>query len=319
MTGASPWGPSPGGLAILIAGQGAQHAGMFDILRGHETAEAILAEAASLLGGRDPRDVAASENGDRFGNRTGQILCCAAVAGGWSALSFDRTQPMILAGYSVGELAAWHCGRLFDAGMLLRLAARRAELMDAASVGQEGRLLAVVGLRRAAITRLCRDHGAEIAIVNGADHFVLGVPAAMLAALRQALAAARPSVLRVLPVAVASHTSGLRAASIGFRDELRAINAAPSLPAGVRLLSGLDGEPVLSLPRGQDRLAEAISHSLDWSACLDAVRESRARTILELGPGTALAAMARAAIPEARIHSIDDFRSLDGAADWLKG
>ena len=34
---------------------------------------------------------------------------------------------------------------------------------------------------------------------------------------------------------------------------------------------------------------------------------------------TALAAMARAAIPEARIHSIDDFRSLGGAADRLKG
>ena len=159
MTGASPWGPSPGGLAILIAGQGAQHAGMFDILRGHETAEAILAEAASLLGGRDPRDVAACENGDRFGNRTGQILCCAAVGCGWSALSFDRAQPMMLAGYSVGELAAWH----------------------------------------------------------------------------------------------------------------------------------------------------------------DAVRESRARTILELGSGTALAAMARAAISEVRIHSIDDFRSLGGAPDWLKG
>jgi [acyl-carrier-protein] S-malonyltransferase len=67
------------------------------------------------------------------------------------------------------------------------------------------------------------------------------------------------------------------------------------------------------------QLADAISHSLDWAACLDTVRESGARTILELGPGTALATMARAAIPDARIHSIDDFRSLEGVADWLGG
>lgn len=308
-----------GSVAFLIAGQGAQHAGMFDILLGQAAAEAVLAEAATLLGGHDPRAIAASEDGGRFGNRTGQILCCAAVAGVWSALPIDPAQPMTLAGYSVGELASWHCAGLFDAGTLLRLAALRAEHMDAASAGQQGRLVAVVGLRRSAITALCRDHGAEIAIVNGRDHFVIGVRAGNLDALMQALASARPSALRVLPVAVASHTSALHAASLGFRDDLRAVTMAPSLRARIRLLSGLDGEPVVSIPRGQDRLAEAISQSLDWAACLDTVRASGARTILELGPGTALAAMARAAIPEARVHSVDDFRSLEGVADWLSG
>lgn len=306
-----------GGLALLIAGQGAQHAGMFDILRGHAAAEAVLAEAATLLGGRDPRDIAAAGDGGRFSNRTGQILCCAAVAGVWSALPIDRAQPMTLAGYSLGELASWHCAGLFDATTLLRLAARRAERMDAAGAAQPGRLLAVVGLRRAAITAFCRDHGAEIAIVNGAEHFILGVPAGHLDALMQALGAARPSVLRLLPVGVASHTSLLRMAAEGFREELQAAPMAGALPRSLRLLSGLDGEPVTAIPHGLNRLADAITHSLDWAACLDAVRESGARTILELGPGTALAAMARAAIPDARIHSIDDFRNLEGAAAWL--
>ncbi len=305
------------GLAFLIAGQGAQHARMFDILRGHDAAEAVLAEAATLLDGRDPRDIAAAEDGGRFGNRTGQILCCAAVAGAWSALAIDHTQPITLAGYSVGELASWHCAGLFDARTLLHLAARRAELMDAASVGEAGRLLAVVGLGRSAIAAFCRDHGAEVAITNGTHHVVLGVAAARLDALMEALAAARPAVLRRLPVAVASHTAVLRAASDGFSDILRATPMAAAMPGRIRLLSGLDGEPVTSIGRGRDRLAASISQGLDWAACLDAVRESGARTILELGPGTALAAMAREAIPDARIHSIDDFRRLDGAADWL--
>jgi [acyl-carrier-protein] S-malonyltransferase len=320
VTGGSPAGGSPrGGLAFLIAGQGAQHARMFEIVRAHDAAEAILAEARTLLGGRDPRDIAAAEDGARFGNRTGQILCCAAVAAVWSALAIDPTQPMTFAGYSVGELASWHCAGLFDAGTLLRLAARRAELMDAASADQEGRLLAVVGLGRAAIAAFCRDHGAEVAITNGTHHVVLGVAAARLDALTQALAAAGPAVLRVLPVAVASHTSALRAANDGLREVLRATPMASALPGCVRLLSGLDGEPVASIASGQDRLAAAISQRLDWAACLDAVRESGARTILELGPGTALAAMAREAIPDVRIHSIDDFRRLDGAAEWLAG
>jgi [acyl-carrier-protein] S-malonyltransferase len=292
---------------------------MFEIIRGHDAAEAVLAEAKTLLGGHDPRDIAVAEDGARFGNRTGQILCCAAVAAVWSALCIDAAQPITFAGYSVGELASWHCAGLFDAATLLRLAARRAELMDAASAGEEGRLLAVMGLGPAAIAAFCRDHGAEVAINNGSHHVVLGVAAARLDALTAALAAARPAVLRVLPVAVASHTAALRAASDGFRDILRATPMASTLPGPMRLLSGLDGEPVAFIARGQDRLAAAMSQRLDWAACLDAVRESGARTILELGPGTALAAMAREAIPDARIHSIDDFRRLDGAAEWLAG
>ena len=306
-----------GGLAFLIAGQGAQHPGMFDILRGHAAAEAVLGEAAMLMGGRGPREIAASEDGSRFTNRAGQILCCAAVAGVWSALPLDPAQPMTLAGYSVGELASWHCAGLFDAGTLLRLAARRAERMDAAGADEPGRLLAVVGVGRSVIASACRRHGAEIAIVNGEHHFVVGVPAADLDPLMQELAAARPLALRVLPVAVASHTSFLAAASAGFREDLQGASMAPPLAADVRLLSGLDGEPVISIPRGQERLADAISHSLDWAACLDAIRENGARTILELGPGNALANMARTAIPDARVHSIDDFRSLEGVVDWL--
>ncbi len=306
-----------GGLAFLIAGQGAQHPGMFDNLRGSPAAEAVLAEAATLLDGRDPRDIAADEDGGRFDNRTGQILCCAAVAGVWSALPIDRAQPMTLVGYSVGELAAWHCAGLFDAATLLRLAAQRAERMDAAAATRPGRLLAVVGLRRAAITAFCRDHGAEIAIVNGAEHFILGVPAGHLDALMRALGAARPTVLRLLPVGVASHTSLLREAAEGFHADLAAAPIMGALPRGLRLLSALDGEPVTAIPRARDRLADAITQRLDWAACLDAVRESGAKTILELGPGSALAAMARAAIPEARIHSIDDFRNLEGVAAWL--
>ncbi len=307
-----------GKLALLFAGQGAQHPRMFDIVHGHAAAEATLAEAAGLLGGRHPRAAAADDEA-RFGNRTGQILCCAAVAAAWSALALDRTQPMVLAGYSIGELAAWHCAGMLDAGTLLRLAAERAELMDKASVGQDGRLLAVVGLGRANITPLCEAYGADIAIINGPQHFVLGVPVARVDALMQALTAARPTVLRLLPVAVASHTSAIQAASAKFLQALQTTPMAASPAPNMRLLSGVDGEPVLSAARGQVLLAEALSHRIDWAACLDTCRESGVSTVLELGPGNSLATMAREAIPGARVHSIDDFRELEGVARWLAG
>ncbi len=68
---------------------------------------------------------------------------------------------------------------------------------------------------------------------------------------------------------------------------------------------------------GLEKLALQISHTLDWAACLDACREYGADRVLELGPGHALATMARTALPDARVHALEEFRSIAGVIDWL--
>jgi [acyl-carrier-protein] S-malonyltransferase len=305
-------------VAFLLAGQGAQHAGMFDVLHGHREAEAIMASAATLLGGTDPRDLVRAPSADLHQNRRAQILCCTAIAASWAILSPRITQPHILAGYSLGDLATWHCAGLFDAWTLLQLAAARAEAMDDAGLLSPGGLVAVVGLRRRAIDAVCREHKTEVAIVNGEDHFVLGCRSDSLVALLEALKQARAAVVRPLPVWVASHTSLLEPATHTFRERLAAVAMPEVVPRSIRLLSGLDGESVFKTAPAQTKLAAAISHTIDWAACLDACREAGATTILELGPGRALATMAREAIPQARIRSLDDFRTLEGVAAWLE-
>ena len=39
--------------------------------------------------------------------------------------------------------------------------------------------------------------------------------------------------------------------------------------------------------------------------------------VLDLGPGSALAEMASAAMPDARVRAVDQFRTLQGVRDWL--
>jgi [acyl-carrier-protein] S-malonyltransferase len=304
-------------LAFLLAGQGAQHAGMFDALQGRPEAEPIFAASTALLAGTDPRDLVRKPGADLHQNHRAQILCCTAIAASWAILSPRVRQAHILAGYSIGDLAAWHCTGLFDARTLLQLAAARAEAMDDAGRLSPGGLVAVLGLRRGTIDAVCQEHKAEVAIVNGEDHFVLGCRSDSLAPLVEALKRARAAVVRLLPVSVASHTLLLEPATHAFHQRLAAVTMPEVVPSSVRLLSGLDGESVFKTKPGQAKLAVAISHTIDWAACLDACREAGAITILELGPGHALATMAREAIPRARIRSLDDFRTLDGASAWL--
>ncbi|MCJ2059703.1 acyltransferase domain-containing protein [Methylobacterium sp. J-048] len=301
-------------LAILLSGQGGQHPGMFDLTADHPAAQAVFAAATPLLHGTDPRDLARSGGDALHANRAGQILCCTAALAAWRALGF--TGRAIVAGYSIGDLAAWGvAGRIADAD-ILALAGRRAEAMDAAS-GEGFGLAGIRGLGLDALGALAGRHDCHLAIRNAPDSGVAGGRRDALEALCRDAAAAGAQREVLLPVHTPSHTPLLAEASKAFRSALSAVTLHRPPTGAPRLISGLDGATLFRPDDGIDKLARQISQTIDWAACLEACREYGADRVLELGPGHALATMARAALPDARVHALDEFRSLGGAAAWL--
>ncbi len=93
---------------------------------------------------------------------------------------------------------------------------------------------------------------------------------------------------------------------------------ARTVPAGVRLLGGIDAAPVIDVERGLDGLAAQISTTIRWSDCLAAAVEAGATAFLELGPGRALAEMAAGAHPDVPARGLDDFRTAAGVRGWLE-
>ncbi|CAO4177499.1 acyltransferase domain-containing protein [Methylorubrum populi] len=303
-------------LAVLLSGQGNQHPGMFDLTADWPAAAPVFVAAERVLG-RDPRELVRSPGADLHGNRTGQILCCVAALAGWTVVEAARPARAIVAGYSIGDLAAWGCAGRFDAEAILRLAAARADAMDAAG-GEGAGLAGIRGLRRAAIETLAGTHGCHLAIRNAADSTVIGGPVPALERVCEEARAAGALRAVVLAVRTPSHTPLLREASRRFEEALAEESPRRPPPGAPRLISGLDGAPVFDARAGLPKLAGQISQTIDWAACLEACREYGSDTVLELGPGHALATMARDAIPEARIHALDEFRSAAGAVDWLR-
>lgn len=299
-------------LAILCPGQGGQHPAMLDILRDVPAAEAVLAAARPILR-TDPRDLAAASQDLMFSNIVAQPLVCAVTLATWAALRDRLPPPCAIAGYSVGELAAYGCADALTADEVIALARRRAEAMDTAAPEGTG-LLAVRRLGRDPVAALCRSCGTEIAIVNGADRFVIGGAVAALAAFGQAVAA-KGGAITPLPVPVASHTAAMMPAAPRFRDMLLASGLrAPSVP----VLAGVDGAPVFDRRRAIATLSAQLTRTVDWAACLDGLVERRCRVVLELGPGGALAMMARDRLSHIAVRSVSDFRSLEGVIAWVR-
>ncbi|WP_329810852.1 malonate decarboxylase subunit epsilon [Stenotrophomonas sp. SMYL8] len=297
-------------LALLCPGQGAQHAAMFDRVRDLAAARPVLDATSELLG----RDVfAAAAADDRFDNVRAQPLLCAASLAHWQGLREVLPTPTVIAGYSIGELAAHAIAGGVDAATCLALAAQRALLMDSASPADAG-LQAVLGLERHVLQPLCDLHGAHVAIANGQDHFIVGGTHASLQRLADA---ARPqgADIRPLPVHVPAHTPLLTAAVAPFAA---ALDASPLQVPRLPLLAGIDARPVRDRATAVHTLSAQLAQTIEWAQVMRQAFERGARVFLQLGPGNALARMVAPAYPCCEVRAVEEFHSLEGAAAWVR-
>lgn len=298
------------GLCILCPGQGDQHPRMMQLVQEEAAAKVVFEEATEALG-EDPRDWLLTPR-EFYRNRFAQPLLCVAQLATWTVLRGMLPAPRLFAGYSIGELAAYGCADAVGCRELTLLARRRALLMESATAIPSG-LLAVSGLGRDQVERLCQGEEAQIAIVNARDRFVLGAAQACIRELQQAVER-QGGRATPLAVGVASHTAGLASASEAFRAILTdSALRAPMTP----VLAGINGLPVYTREAAVETLARQISTPLDWAACLNALPEMGCTLVLELGPGIALSRMARQRWPEIPARSVEEFHSLAGVVEWV--
>jgi [acyl-carrier-protein] S-malonyltransferase len=295
-------------LGLLCPGQGDQSPAMFAVLAQCGEAQPIW-DIYARETGCDPFALTAEE---MQVNVIAQPLVCAFQLAVWAAIG-DRLPPVhALAGYSVGELAAYGCAGALAPQDVVSLARRRANLMDEAFLGG-GAMLALRGLDRATVRALCARHGVEIAIVNDDDRLVVGgAPEAVAACGEEAQA--RGAKVTPLAIHIPSHTSLMRPAVAPFRLALeQAAWKRPSAP----VLAGISGAPVFAPAPAREALAAQLAQTIDWAACLDGLRERGCTVLLELGPGAGLSRMARDRMPEIPARSVAEFNSLDGVLDWV--
>ena len=306
------------GIALLCSGQGYQGADMFDLLADAPEADPVFKRARLILGGQDPRELVrrATDNALHT-NKVGQILCCTQAIAAWAVLRTKVRFPLVVAGYSVGELAAWGVAGLLSDETVLDLAFQRAGAMDDATKQPSG-LTAIRGLKRATLEPICRTHGAYVAIVNGEDQMLVGGTTTALDAVIQDARAAGARRTTILPVAVPSHTPLLAGASARFRQALSSTQLPAEVPAGVRLLSGIDGAAVFDVRAGADKLARQIQQPVDWAACMRSCRAAGVTKVVEFGPGDALARLMHEFMPDADVHGLSEFRSLAAFEHWVR-
>lgn len=296
---------------LLFSGQGTQHPQMLPWV---DDDDVLLRRTAAALGASGWRQALVDPEWAAR-NRNVQILLTGVGLSAWAQISPPLPAPAAVAGYSVGELAAFSAAGVFDAGTAIDLAALRAEAMDRCAALSPGGLLAVTGLDAFTVEALCVDTGVSVAIRIDADALVLGGPKEGLNVV-EARADARGARCSRLNVEVASHTPAMRAAADDFARVLRGtVLKAPA----VSLFGNATGDRVFGAEKAASALSLQIAQTVQWADCLAAVHARRVACVLEIGPGSALAGMWNRRYPDVPARSADEFRGAGAVVEWVRG
>ncbi len=271
--------------ALLFPGQGSQTPDMRQTVA-RQRPDLLHAVVATV--GEDP--FARVEEGTRFAQ---PAIFCASLAG-WRGLGEPPAD--LLAGHSLGELAALvAAGALAEADGLRLVALRGALMQRAGETAGAGGMLALLGsgaAERAA--ELAAAHGLAVANDNSPGQVVLsgardGLPGAAAAAEAIGLRA------MAVPVTGAFHSPLMASAVPEFAAALAEVEFRP---ARATVLSAVTAAPFTD-PRAE--LAAALTHAVRWRETMLALRALGAERFVEVGPGRVLTGLARRTVRDVEL------------------
>ena len=213
----------------------------------------------------------------------------------------------LVAGHSVGEIAAYAVAGVISGDDAVKLAAvRGAEMAKACAVEPTG-MSAVLGGDEAEV--LARLEALELipANRNAAGQIVA---AGSVAALEK-LAEDPPDKARVRQLATAGafHTHYMASALDGYAAAAAEISASDPT---MTLLSNCDGRPVTSGSDAMDKLVAQLTRPVRWDLCTETMRNLTTTAIVEFPPAGALTGIAKRELRGVATHAVKTPADLDG-------
>jgi [acyl-carrier-protein] S-malonyltransferase len=216
----------------------------------------------------------------------------------------------VVAGHSVGEIAAYAIAGVISADDAVKLAATRGSEMAKACALEPTGMSAVLGGDEAEVLARLEALDLVPANRNAAGQIVA---AGALSALDK-LAEDPPTKARVRQLATAGafHTHYMASATDGYATAVEKVTTAePS----TKLLSNADGQPVASAADAITKLVAQLTRPVRWDLCTETMRQDNVTAIVEFPPAGTLAGIAKRELRGVPTHAVKSPADLDGLAE----
>ena len=304
---------NPTAIALLAPGQGSQTPGMLSPWLELPGAAQQLA-AWSEISGLDLTALGTTATAEEITDTAiTQPLVVAATLLAHQELArrgLFADAELVIAGHSVGEIAAYAIAGVISADDAVALAATRGAEMAKACAEQPTGMSAILGGDEAEVLAALEDLELVPANRNAAGQIVA---AGRLEALAK-LAENPPAKARVRQLATAGafHTHFMASALDGY--SAAAAKVSTSEATGT-LLSNVDGQPVSSAADAMAKLVAQLTKPVRWDLCSATLRDRNVSTIVEFPPAGALAGIAKRELKGTPAHAVKSPADLDKLAE----
>lgn len=217
---------------------------------------------------------------------------------------------LVVAGHSVGEIAAYAIAGVLAADDAVALAATRgAEMAKACAVEPTG-MSAVLGGDEAEVLARLEQLDLFPANRNAAGQIVAAGPLNAL----EKLAEDPPAKARVraLGVAGAFHTKYMAPALDRYAAAAAAVQTAEPTAT---LLSNRDGKPVISAAAAMEALVAQLTQPVRWDLCTATMREQQVTATVEFPPAGTLTGIAKRELRGTTASAVKSPADLDALAE----
>ena len=218
---------------------------------------------------------------------------------------------LVVAGHSVGEIAAYAIAGVISADDAVKLAATRGAEMAKACAEQPTGMSAVLGGDEAEVLAALADLELIPANRNAAGQIVAAGRTEALAKLAENPPA--KARVRQLATAGAFHTQFMASATDGYAAAAETVSTAEPTAT---LLSNADGQPVSSAADAMSKLVAQLTRPVRWDLCSETLRARQVTAIVEFPPAGALTGIAKRELKGTPTFAIKSPADLDGLAEF---
>jgi [acyl-carrier-protein] S-malonyltransferase len=216
----------------------------------------------------------------------------------------------IVAGHSVGEIAAYAIAGLITADEAVSLASVRGAEMAKACASEPTGMAAVLGGDEAEVLARLDALDLVAANRNAAGQIVAaGAKSALEKLAEDPPAKAR---VRVLATAGAFHTHYMASALDGYSAAAQGVAAGEPTTT---VLSNRDGLPVSSAHDAMEKLVAQLTSPVRWDLCTETMRTREVKAIVEFPPAGTLVGIAKRELRGVPTYAVKTPADLDGLAE----
>lgn len=241
------------------------------------------------------------------------VVAAALLAQAEIEKRFTLPADTVVAGHSVGELAAAAVAGVLSADDAVGLAAVRGREMAAACALHPTGMAAILGGDRQAVLDKIAEYGVDPANQNGAGQIVAAGDKEALDKLVTDLPDG--AKYRALKVAGAFHTKYMAPAQEALRAYAGSV--ATNDPART-LLSNADGGAVTTGAETLTRLVDQVTRPVKWDACMAGLGERGVTAVVELPPAGALVGLIKRELPSVARIRLKTPADLDSIAEFVE-